>query len=297
MIEKKESSNVQDKAGYSTAADTMRGVMARLLRLTLLCLTLIGIFTSWPSARADDSASRPHIPPSDAEIPHDRYGDDVRLGQKIFTETYKYARRYTGNQLTCSNCHLDAGRKPDAAPLWAAFGMYPAYKARNDRSNTLEERIQQCFQFSLNGIAPALDTPEVRALVTYMHFLAKGAPIGMELPGRGVPQIPRTGQDPNPMRGADVYRGKCVACHGANGEGKKKFGSGYEFPPLWGSDSYNKGAGMARNELLAGFVKANMPLGSAGTLTDQEALDVAAYINLQLRPWDPRKGMLKGLFD
>jgi thiosulfate dehydrogenase len=297
MNRKKKNSHVHNKAGILIAAGTLCRVTAQVSHQILLSLVLIGVLTSWSSVRADDSAGRSHTPPSDAEIPRDRYGDDVRLGQKIFTETYKYARRYTGNQLTCSNCHLDAGRKPNAVPLWAAFGMYPAYKAKNDRSNTLEERIQQCFQFSMNGIAPALDTPEVRALVTYMHFLAKGAPIGVELPGRGVPQIPRTGQDPNPMRGADVYRDKCVACHGANGEGKKKSGSGYAFPPLWGSDSYNKGADMARSALLAGFVKANMPLGSGGTLTDQEALDVAAYINLQLRPWDPRKGMLKGLFD
>ena len=62
-------------------------------------------------------------------------------------------------------------------------------------------------------------------------------------------------------------------------------------------DSYNKGAGMANNNILAGFIKANMPLGQPWSLTDQEALDVAAYINQHIRPFDPRKGLLKGLFD
>jgi len=244
------------------------------------------------------AATRYHIPPSDDEIPNDKYGDDVRLGQKIFTATYKYARRYIGNELTCANCHLDAGRRPHSAPLWAAYGMYPSYKAKNDRNNTIEERIQQCFRFSMNGISPAQDAPEVRALVSYIHFLSRGVPIGVEMPGRGYPLISKTGYDPNPSRGGAVYKNKCASCHADDGAGKKNGGGdGYQFPPLWGLDSYNKGAGMARDELLAGFIKANMPLGEGWTLSDQEALDVAAYINLQLRPWDPRKGFIKGMFD
>ena len=61
--------------------------------------------------------------------------------------------------------------------------------------------------------------------------------------------------------------------------------------------SYNKGAGMANNDMLAGFLKATMPPGQDWSLSDQEALDLAAYINLQIRPWDPRKGIIKGLFE
>ncbi len=238
-----------------------------------------------------------HTPPSDDEIPNDKYGDDVRLGKKIFTETYIYARRYSGNNLACSNCHMDSGRKANSAPLWGAFGMYPAYLAKNDRSNTLEERIQQCFRFSMNGFSPALDAPEMRALVSYIHFLSRGVPIGVELPGRGYPQVVKTGYDANPTRGGDIYKTKCASCHGAGGQGQKKKGGGYIFPPVWGMDSYNKGAGLARNNLLAGFLKANMPLGQDWSLTDQEALDLATFINLQIRPWDPRKGILEGLFD
>lgn len=238
-----------------------------------------------------------HVAPSDDDIPNDKYGDDVRLGKKIFTETYKYARRYSGNDLACANCHLDAGRRPFSAPLWGAYGMYPAYRSKDDRNNTIEDRIQQCFRFSMNGISPALDAPEIRALVSYIHFLSKGIPIGVEMPGRGYLQIAKTGYDPNPTRGAATYKAKCAVCHGNSGKGKEKKGGGYQFPPLWGMDSYNKGAGLARNELLAGFIKANMPLGQEWTLTDQEALDLATYINLQLRPWDPRKGVIEGLLD
>lgn len=238
-----------------------------------------------------------HQPPGDEQIPNDKYGDEVRLGKKIFTETWSYARRYAGNDLTCSNCHLDAGRKANAAPMWAAFGMYPTYRRKNDRNTTLEERIQDCFRFSMNGFAPALDAPEIRALVSYFHFLAKGVPIGIEAPGRGFPQVVSTGQDPNPTRGGHVYKAKCALCHGEDGSGQRKEGGGYLYPPVWGMGSYNKGAGLARVGKLAGFLKANMPLGADFSLSDQEALDLAAFINLQIRPWDPRKGIIEGLLE
>lgn len=234
--------------------------------------------------------SKYHQPPSEDTIPNDRYGDDVRLGMNIFTKTQEYAGRYTGNNLVCSNCHIDKGRKANAAPLWAAFSMYPAYRKKNDQNNSLEERIQQCFRFSLNGFAPALDAPEIKALVSYTHFLAKGVPVGKELPGRGFPQIVKTGFDANPGRGAITFKERCASCHGEDGDGQLSGGKQI-FPPVWGMNSYNKGAGLATNALLAGFIRANMPLGQEWSLTDQEALDLAAYINLQIRPWDPRKGL------
>lgn len=242
-------------------------------------------------------ATNYHLPPTEEQIPNDRYGDDVRLGMNIFTKTDEYAGRYVGNALVCSNCHLDKGRKANAAPLWAAYGMYPSYRRKNDQNNTLEERIQQCFRFSLNGFAPALDTPEIKALVSYAHFLSKGVPVGVLLPGRGFPQIIDTGFDASPSRGAEIYQIKCVSCHGADGQGQQANDDKTIYPPLWGKNAYNKGAGLATNALLAGFIIANMPLGQEWSLSNQEALDLAAYINLQIRPWDPRKGFIDGLLN
>ena len=60
------------------------------------------------------------------------------------------------------------------------------------------------------------------------------------------------------------------------------------FPALWGLDSFNWGAGMGRISNAAAFVKANMPLGLPGTLSDQQAWDVALYMNSHERPQDPR---------
>jgi len=249
-----------------------------------------------PALAQSQARSAAKALPELSELPQDKYGDLVRQGYRIFTETTRYAPRYSGNALSCGNCHLDAGRRANSAPMWAAWGMYPAYLAKSDRVNTFDERVQQCFRFSLNGIAPPVDSPEVRALVAYSQWLARGKPAGVELAGRGYPTIPRTGSDPNPLRGKALYAGRCASCHGENGEGRRDKAGAYTAPPLWGMQSYNKGAGLHQLELLAGFLKANMPLGKPD-LKDQEALDLAAWINLQERWPDPRKGLLKGLLE
>ena len=59
-------------------------------------------------------------------------------------------------------------------------------------------------------------------------------------------------------------------------------------PPLWGPGSYNWGAGMAQVDKAAAFIRANMPLGEGGSLTVQQAWDIAWYIDGQTRPQDPR---------
>ena len=102
-----------------------------------------------------------------AQFPPDKHGELVYQGYLMFTQTPKAARVFAGNGLSCSNCHLDAGRKADAAPLWAAYGMYPAYVAKADRVVTYAERVQQCFSFSMNGLPPPLDSHEMAALLAY----------------------------------------------------------------------------------------------------------------------------------
>ena len=111
--------------------------------------------------------------------------------------------------------------------------------------------------------------------------------------GRGYAKLAETKKGFDPARGQDVYAGKCAVCHGTNGEGQFAQGE-VVFPPLWGEDSYNWGAGMHKVNTAAAYIKLNMPLGLASAaqktawLSDQEAWDVAAYMNSQERPQDPR---------
>lgn len=226
-------------------------------------------------------------PPSEDEIPDNQFGEAVRYGKSLFTNTQQLRGKYVGNGLNCVNCHLDRGRRANAAPLWGAFPMYPAYRKKNDHVNTMEERIQGCFRYSMNGTPPPAGSKELTALVTYSYWLSTGAPIGKALPGRGYPKLAKPEQAPDIQRGKKVFQENCAICHGANGQGTKVNGR-YAFPPLWGKYSFNWGAGMHRVNTAASFIKANMPFGKPNSLTDQEAWDVAAFMNSHERPQDPR---------
>ncbi len=237
---------------------------------------------------AVDSTGKIFTPPPESAMPAGPFGDAVRQGRDIFVHTREYAKAYVGNGLRCSNCHLDAGRLAHSAPLWGAYVAYPQYRRKNGRVNSLGERIQGCFRFSMNGKAPPLDSPEMIALESYAYWMATGAPVGARLAGAGYPKQGFTPpQPPDYARGKAVFVRHCALCHGADGQGQRVAGRDV-FPPLWGPHSFNWGAGMAQLDNAAAFIKANMPLSRGGSLSDQDAWDVAMYMDGHERPQDPR---------
>ncbi|MGH8384879.1 MAG: c-type cytochrome [Pseudomonas sp.] len=261
-------------------------------------------------------------------IPKGDFGDKVRRGYELFVNTQQLKGSYVGNQLNCTNCHLSNGAKAYSAPLWAAYLAYPAFRAKDNRVDTFAERVQGCFNYSMNGKAPALNSPEVVAISAYSYWMMMGGlldksgmantpvpeltdtqlqlggndksfalpePIAQKLeaigrqnvPGRGFATLPAPQSPPSPDQGRLVYIQYCAVCHGAKGEGTK-MGGAPVMPALWGDDSYNWGAGMHRINTAAQFIFENMPLGKSVQLTPGQAWDVAAYINSQERPQDPR---------
>jgi len=248
-----------------------------------LCLWLLVI----PSAALSAESPPRFSPPSEASLPADKFGELVHEGKDLFVNTDKLRGKYVGNGLKCVNCHMDAGRHANASPLWAAYTMYPAFRKKTGRVDTYEERLQGCFKYSMNGTAPAAGSRELVALTAYSYWLATKAPVGVALAGRGYPNVGKPAQAPSIERGAKVYAAQCSLCHGENGAGTK-VDAAYVFPPLWGDDSFNWGAGMHRIDTAAGFIKGNMPLGKPNSLTDQEAWDVASFVMSHERPQDPR---------
>ena len=226
-------------------------------------------------------------PPNEDTLPDDAFGNLVREGKALFVNTQTLRGRYVGNGLQCVNCHLDAGRRADSAPLWAAYAVYPAFRQKTGRVDTFDARVQGCFMYSMNGKAPAAGSRELTALTAYAYWLATKAPVGVSLPGRGYPELAPPAEPPSIRRGADVYARNCALCHGDDALGTQVEGA-YVFPPLAGKDSYNWGAGMHRINTAAAFIKANMPLGKPNSLSDQQAWDVAAFVNSRERPQDPR---------
>lgn len=240
-----------------------------------------------PSESQTKASNGSFSPPRRDAVPENEFGDMVRLGAAIFRDTQQNASAFVGNSLQCANCHLDDGRRASSAPLWAAYVAYPAYRAKNGHVNTFAERLQGCFRFSMNGKAPPLGDKVLVALESYAYFLATGASVGRDLPGRGYPKLAKPAKLDRD-HGKSVYAEKCALCHNNDGSGRLSVLGNPVFPPLWGAKSYNWGAGMSSIANAAGFIKANMPLGQGETLSDQDAWDVAAYIDGQERPQDPR---------
>jgi thiosulfate dehydrogenase len=171
--------------------------------------------------------------------------------------------------------------------MWAAYVAYPAYRSKNGHVNSFEERLQGCFRYSMNGKKPPLGDKVLVALESYSYFLAKGLPTGEPVLGRGYPALPKAPLPADYARGAQVFAQTCAACHGAQGQGQESDGK-MVFPALWGPQSFNWGAGMGSIKNAAEFIRTNMPLGQGGTLSVQQAWDVAAYVDSQVRPQDPR---------
>jgi len=252
-----------------------------------------------PTAAAAASGAKDWQAPDISKLPDDKYGQMVRQGKSLMEETYKHIgpevkdvnKRYAGNNLGCTSCHMDAGGRKFGNPWVGTFVSFPQYRGREDAVSTTEERVNGCMERSMNGRKLPLDSEEMKAMVTYLHFLSTGIPVGAKLEGGGTLKLKVLARAADPVAGKLVYTATCVACHGDQGQGLRrgKVGdaNGYQFPPLWGADSYNNGAGMGRVTLAAGFIKGNMPSGVThinAVLTDEQAFDVAAFVNSQPRP-------------
>ena len=286
--------------------------MVSVVRLALIGCCASGLFAldvAELNKRADKGFKpivvKDWVKPDESTIPNNLFGDTVRYGKALVNETYKYIgpevadkkMRYAGNNFACSTCHQEAGTKKWSAPFMATMPNFPQYRNRDETIGSIEGRINGCMERSMNGKALPEDGKEMRAIVTYMHWLSQGVPVGAKVSGAEFPQVDRKmimSRAADPIAGKKVYVEHCASCHGQNGEGVKREGkaNGYEFPALWGKDTYNTGAGMCRVIRAADWIVANMPLGADNhnrILTDAQAYDVAAYINDYDKPRPVKK--------
>lgn len=192
------------------------------------------------------------------------------------------------NGLNCQNCHLDAGTKPFGNNYGSVASMYPKFRARSGSTENMTKRISDCFERSLNGQAPDSTGEEMVAMKAYMNFLGSNVEKGTKALGSGLKKLAFLDCPVDPKKGKEVYVAQCQSCHQSDGKGlMAEAGNEYIYPPLWGKNSYNDAAGLNRITNFASYVKYNMPLGATcekPILTDEEAWDVAAYVNSQFRP-------------
>lgn len=235
------------------------------------------------STRADTAAATPAAPASvPFRVPQlDAVKDSaVRTsairGRAILDATRDSLPANVGNALRCTSCHFLAGTRKNALPWVGVYSRFPQYRARNGRVDLIEDRINDCFERSMNGRALPVNSRAMRDIVTYFAVLSSGVPAGAQVEGQGLPKLASLTGDSS--RGRALFAVKCVRCHGPNGQGT------ILAPPQWGPHSFNIGAGMARRNTLAAFVHELMPFDSARTLTPQQAYDLASFISTRPRP-------------
>jgi len=232
--------------------------------------------------------------PDSNSIPYDEYGDLIRYGKKLISHTSSYigprgSLNKNANGMNCQNCHLDAGTKVWAGNFGAVASLYPRFSDRRGSHETINQRITDCFERSMNGKAPDSNSREMKAMYAYISWLGKDVTKGKKPPGTGLELLSFIERPADPQKGKILYQQKCQTCHGLNGEGQPDSiaKAEYRYPPLWGDHSYNTAAGLYRLSKFAGFIKDNMPFGSNYSneqLNSQEAWDLAAFVNSQPRP-------------
>lgn len=230
-------------------------------------------------------------------IEHTTLGEERELiiyGQELIAHTSRYlgpkgSVAQITNGMNCQNCHLQAGAKAWGNNFAAVFSTYPKFRDRSGQVETIYKRVADCMERSLNGTAVDSNSREFKAIYAYIKWLGKDVQKNEQPIGSGIEKLPYLDRAADPQKGQIVYIAQCQTCHGANGEGLLTLDEvEYAYPPLWGPNSYNDGAGLYRLSNFAGYVKNNMPnlLSSHKnpTLTDEESWDIAAYVNSQSRP-------------
>lgn len=226
-------------------------------------------------------------------LPSTPDADLVRYGRELIINTAKYlgpkgSVAHLSNGMNCGNCHLEAGTRLNGNCFAIVATTYPKFRERSGLRESVEYRINDCMERSLNGEKLDSMSREMRAMRAYIVWLGADVKKGAPLKGMGIPDLPLMERAASARDGAQVYASKCLSCHGSNGGGSLNGDStAYVYPPLWGAYSYNVSAGIYRLSRLAGYIKYNMPYTATPSdprLTDEDAWDVAAFITAQQRP-------------
>ncbi len=265
-----------------------------LVALCLLVLIFVALAHEAPelfsTEKREDSTWRPRNIQTDlGDSREDRL---ARYGYDIITQSSRHigplapnaSNRYAGNNLSCQNCHLEGGTKRGSASFVGVANRFPQFRGRENKMGTLAERINGCMERSMNGRVMPENSLEMQAMIAYMKWLSEDVPAEREAEYKGFVKLALPEVKADPLLGKAVFISHCQTCHMEDGQGQRPDKNGpYVYPPLWGDDTFNHGAGMHRIITAAEFIKGNMPHLQATwdnpVLTDEEAYHVAAYIN------------------
>jgi len=300
--------NQEQKSAISKALGTFIGVLS-IWVLSLMCFLGYILFKinagpvidQTELVKVENQSIEPEkpktkfwTPPLESTLDGNPEREQILYGKDIIANTALYfgpkgkVNANSTNGMNCQNCHLDAGTRIFGNNYSAVASTYPKYRARSGASENIYKRVNDCFERSLNGKSLDTNSKEMQAITSYIKWLGKEVEKGKKPEGSGLKDIVLLDRACDPIKGKAIFVEKCQVCHSKNGEGQLNPATGaFLYPPLWGPKSYNVGAGLYRISNFAKYVKYNMPLGSThevAQLTDEEAWDIAAFVNSQDHP-------------
>ena len=280
---------MRNHSGGSTAGGAAAWLRATATAMTAITMACQGAPKA--GARPSSDTARKAVAfveanwraPTEADIPNDSLGAAIRRGLYLLRFTPESLPAYATSSLRCTSCHQNDGTKATAAPLTGAHARYPKYMTRSGAVIGLADRVNYCFTRSLAGNVLPPESRQMNDILAYLAFISHDVPVGTKIAGTDGLISMKDTLVGDIGRGDAVFKRECVACHQADGQGSAAF------PALWGPKSFSIGASMAREERAASFIWHNMPQSKPGSLTPQEAFDVAAYVNSHARPDSPGK--------
>ena len=103
--------------------------------------------------------------PAESEIKDSTVLAAVRRGRALLANTRDSLPRHVGNKLRCVSCHMGDGLKPNEMPYVGVYARFPQYRTRSATVEIIEDRIDDCFERSMNGRALPRDSRAMRDLV------------------------------------------------------------------------------------------------------------------------------------
>ena len=265
-----------------------------LLLLTVLIVIIAEIiFHAVQRKRVNDQKDKlTTLIPDYHTLSNSAFDQQILYGRELVINTSLYfgpnGSLHKANGLNCQDCHQEAGTKPYGNNFLGVAATYPKFRERSGGVETINRRLSDCFKRSLASTEADTSSAELKAISAYIMWTGKNIPGNLHIEGTGAKEIDYINRAADSASGQTIYITRCKSCHGSNGEGQPSDNpKRFRYPPLWGAKSYAVSAGMYRLSKLAAYVRNNMPPGGSfqhPQLINEEAWDVAAYINSQPHP-------------
>src|SRR6187402_2455369 len=136
----------------------MRGRIASILSLIIVSF----LWSCKPNNKTETTIAPRQAPPKlwvapdTSTIPFTSEGKLIRYGRELIAHTAKYLGpngnvKNMSNGMNCQNCHLAAGTKPFGNNYGSVASLYPKFRPRSGKMESVEKRVNDCLERSLNG--------------------------------------------------------------------------------------------------------------------------------------------------